>query len=490
MIRQRMRMIGRFLQAVKEIDPEIKNLSNLLIPGNYRLCMDGIKKLAGMSDDGTEFKAPSTATALGTLLKNICEFLIRVYIERQDHKKKNETEDLLKLFNGGFEIINRRATETLVKRKRLKKVTLPNQSDIEKLTNYLERKRQRAYNKLQKKFKHKYWLLLSETTLLLVQVFNRRRQGEASKTLIEDYEGFKSFHDEKNKDYYDSLSDSEKKIADTYIRIEVRGKLRRTVAMLISPEIRESFETIINFRETAGVPKNNPYLFGLPLLNDKRYKRLSACNLLTKYANLCKADDPATLRGTILRKHIATPIANNNLTNTEVADMADFLGHAEKVYRSHYRQKECRQIATIPQVLQAGIGKQQKKADVPSFNDSNEAEDHNLSSENESILPALSRLQIIANERSYNNRQLGILNKKFIESNERVHNKFDDSEDDEPKLKKKLCSRIAWNYIVSKSYPPKQEVEKLIAENKGIIGRRTPKQIKAWLSNQYKKATK
>ncbi|XP_008555186.1 uncharacterized protein LOC103576651 [Microplitis demolitor] len=433
MIRQRLRMIGRFLQEVRNIKPEIKNLSTLLIPGNYPVCMHGIKKVAGMSEDGTELKAPSTATALCTLLKKICDFLIRLYIERQEHEKKNQIEVMLKLFVGGFEIINRRAVETLAKHKRLKKVVLPSQNDIEKLTTYLERKRLKAYNKLEKRFKYHNWLLLSETTLLLMQVFNRRREGEASKTTIDEYEDFTSLTDPKNKDYYNSLSREGKENANKYIRIEVRGELNRPVAIFIAPEIRESIDLILNFREAANVPEDNPYLFGLPPMNDNRHKRLCAGRLLNKYADLCGAEDLTTLRGTILRKHIATLIADNNLTTTEVSDMADFLGHHEKIHLSHYRQKDCRQIATIPQVLEAGIRKRPKNGDSIA-NEFDKFDEHSSSTNNESILSSSSTAESVASECFYDEHHMKSTSKKLLQSKKRTHDVLGTSEKDEPGL--------------------------------------------------------
>lgn len=45
------------------------------------------------------------------------------------------------------------------------------------------------------------------------------------------------------------------------------------------------------------------------------------------------------------------------LNDTSVADVAEFMGHAEKVHREHYRQNPIeRQIVQMSQVLEAAQG--------------------------------------------------------------------------------------------------------------------------------------
>jgi len=44
---------------------------------------------------------------------------------------------------------------------------------------------------LQNDFSFKAWKSLAETTLIIIQVFNRRRAGEIERTLINDYQSHK-----------------------------------------------------------------------------------------------------------------------------------------------------------------------------------------------------------------------------------------------------------------------------------------------------------
>lgn len=53
------------------------------------------------------------------------------------------------------------------------------------------------------------------------------------------------------------------------------------------------------------------------------------------FAESCGAENPQTIRGIILRKHIATMCVNFNLTETQISDLADFLGHADKIHKEN-----------------------------------------------------------------------------------------------------------------------------------------------------------
>jgi len=87
------------------------------------------------------------------------------------------------------------------------------------------------------------------------------------------------------------------------------------------------------------VPQKNPYVFGLCGYNNNRYRYLRACTLMRKFAGECNAIKSSSLRGTILRKHVATHCIQLNLNDIDVSDLATFMGHAEKIYRKHYRHR-------------------------------------------------------------------------------------------------------------------------------------------------------
>lgn len=60
--------------------------------------------------------------------------------------------------------------------------------------------------------------------------------------------------------------------------------------------------------------------------------------LMREFAHECDAKRAKTLRGTNLRKHIATTCASLNLPENKIDSFANFMGHHEKIHREIYRQ--------------------------------------------------------------------------------------------------------------------------------------------------------
>ena len=67
----------------------------------------------------------------------------------------------------------------------------------------------------------------------------------------------------------------------------------------------------------------------------KQYVR--ACPLMRKFANECGALIPSSLRGTSLRKHIATFTAMLEVEGQQVQRLANFKGHDKEINRGIYR---------------------------------------------------------------------------------------------------------------------------------------------------------
>jgi len=54
---------------------------------------------------------------------------------------------------------------------------------------------------------------------------------------------------------------------------------------------------------------------------------------MRKFANDCGASIPTSLRGTMLRKHIATYTAMLRIEENQISDLANFMGHDKQVQR-------------------------------------------------------------------------------------------------------------------------------------------------------------
>lgn len=147
-----------------------------------------------------------------------------------------------------------------------------------------------------------------------------------------------------------------------YVRFTIRGKLSRTVSVLLDSELQECVELILQYRKKAGVSSSNPYVFGIPNMDSRKHAYLKACDLMRRFSIECEANQPETLRGTTLRKHVATLGVNLNLTDIEITDLANFMGHEEKIHREHYRMPVVhREILQMSRLLESASGKNENE---------------------------------------------------------------------------------------------------------------------------------
>ncbi|KYN18680.1 hypothetical protein ALC57_08974 [Trachymyrmex cornetzi] len=254
--------------------------------------------------------------------------------------------------------IARTAVETQFQKRRQSKKLLPTQSDIKKLESFLNDRLKVAYDSLKQTFSLKTWEVLAESCLLSIQLFNRRRPGEIERALIEDFKNYQEVNESSIGISYQSLSPDEKKAAEKYVRFTMRGKLGRSVPVLLHKQMLKNVQLLLRYRKTTNVHPKNPYLFGVPGTLKGDYRYLRACDLIRKYLEECGAEHPDRLRGTNLRKHIATMCTNLNLREDEVSDLANFMGHADKIHKEHYRQPILsREIFQVSKLLEIVHGK-------------------------------------------------------------------------------------------------------------------------------------
>jgi len=339
MIRARLRVLGRFLLALKEINKNIEDFQSLYHPKVFDDCISAINVVAGYDNKQQLYKTPAVATNLSIFIKHIGNLLIKECIKREDEKKKKLVEDFLKLLLVDVSMsINKIVLKSQLTHRSHKKINLPSLKDIQTLHKYLSKKRTEAYIALKNSFSYEKWISLAKVTLTLMHIFNGRRAGELERALIQNFKSYERLNENIYSDIYNSLSLKDKKIAQKYIRFYIRGKSGRTVPILLSNDLFECVTLILKFRREAKIPKKNPYIFGLPGLSNHRYRYLRVCVLMRKFAQECNATHSTTLRGTTLWKYIAKHCIQLDFNNTDIKDLATFMGHADKIHREHYRQ--------------------------------------------------------------------------------------------------------------------------------------------------------
>ncbi|XP_070155794.1 putative uncharacterized protein DDB_G0282133 [Polyergus mexicanus] len=332
MVRNRLRTLGRFLQALKNINNEITDFASLYQPKYYDDCIKAVYQVARYNLETQKFGAASTAFQLGTLLKEVGELWRSQCIKNHDSIKKILVEDFLSLRKEDFgHSVNKTVMETRAHITRQKVEIAPSINDIKKLYNYVNTKRCEAYKILKEKFSYNVWQVLGECTLISMQIYNRKRAGEIQRILLEDFYTYEDLNEQSDPDLFKSLSDSAKEIAR---------------------------------------------------FNKQRFKFLRACDQMRKFAYECGADHPERLRGTLLRKHIATNCHKLKLTEYEVYELANFMGHQENIHKKYYRlpQKEA-DILNISKYLEAALGTNNSNSDIDSSDiDDSNTHDHDKDS--------------------------------------------------------------------------------------------------------------
>ncbi|KAL0961574.1 hypothetical protein UPYG_G00355070, partial [Umbra pygmaea] len=147
-----------------------------------------------------------------------------------------------------------------------------------------------------------------------------------------------------------ALSTLEQKLCRHFSRIEIQGKRGRKVPILLTPAMKESLELLVEKREECGVLKKNTYLFAVP--GSMSNYRGSDC--LQQFVKDCGIKNTMSLTSTKLRKHVATLSKVLNLKDTELDQLADFLGHDVRVHRQYYRLPEgTLQLAKMSKIFMA-----------------------------------------------------------------------------------------------------------------------------------------
>lgn len=377
MIRAKLRLAGRVLQAMKTINSDVTDFSSMYQPKRYKSLIEAIKVVGRYDPLSNDFGTPATALSAVTSIKQIGSILKCEYIEREDSDNVKRTENFLYLMESQLtSIINKRVKENQLEKRRDKDLKVPSTEDVRLLSLYLDRERQLCFEELSASFSTKTWIKLSEFTIASIIVFNRRRVGESQNAMEKDFIKRETIDEKTNENLFGALSEEGKKVAKRFCRMKVRGKRGHSnLNVLLKADVVCCIELLLHHRKTVGVSPENKYLFALPSsLDENRIKVVNACTVLTACSVKCGAVDPSTLRGTNLRRHFASKCQAMELKDDMVAEVAKFMGHAELVHRQYYRDNPFdREVVKIAMLLEAAQGI--KKDDVDSESDNSDDED-------------------------------------------------------------------------------------------------------------------
>lgn len=358
MIRARLRLTGRLLVEIKKIDRSINDFASIYHVEHYNPLVAAIKTIGRFNPETLEFGAPAMASFAVTFVKEIGRYLKNEYIRLRDRENKIETEDFLSYMETDITIsINKLVAETQAKMRRLKEHNIPTMDDVKLLIRFINIERNACFDALSKEYTDYNWLKLSQLTMAWIIVFNRRRVGEVQNILITEFFGRQCIDDSNNQQIMASLSAESKIVAQKFKRMKIRGKKGKTVPVLLKPAVDKAIDLLLSHRPTAGVFMGSSYLFELPTSSPLQIKVVNGCEILRRFSVSCGAANPSSLRGTNLRKHMATTCVTLELNDALVSEVARYMGHDEQIHRDIYRHNPIdREVVQMANVLEAAAG--------------------------------------------------------------------------------------------------------------------------------------
>jgi len=153
MIRSHLRLLGRYLITLKEINSEITDFASLYDPKFYNAVIRAVNIITGLDETTNTYKTPSVASTLGTCIKKLGHILESECIKQHDKERKKNVHDFLSLLEEDYGCtVNKVVSESMITKNCDKKVILSFQTDIAKLNEYVIKLSESSYQALQDKF--------------------------------------------------------------------------------------------------------------------------------------------------------------------------------------------------------------------------------------------------------------------------------------------------------------------------------------------------
>ncbi|KAJ8942578.1 hypothetical protein NQ314_010034 [Rhamnusium bicolor] len=364
---RKMREVSRLLLEIRKLAPTVKNLFDVLKPQNYDLLVTATKNVAKYDNDMEFFQSPTYAMNISTSLKRCCDIAILhalkktgVYASVSTAEVEAELKTLSHLISNNWKFdVSSQASTDLQTNKWNKITMVPLASDLKLMKDYLIKKATEAIEILKKESTNQNaYVMLLETIFCRLVLLNRKRPGELQRFLLHTYENsLKTENPNTYEEFSEVVTEAEKALMKNFKRIVIRGKRNRGVPVLFSRDIQEHLNILLQHRLQI-MTQSNIYLFGNPRTNEP----IVGYKVIKKYALNCGATSPNAITCTRLRKHLATLTQLINLSESDMEQLASFMGHTLGIHRSSYRlPDDVFQTAKISKLLllmeKGGAGK-------------------------------------------------------------------------------------------------------------------------------------
>nr|CAI5821399.1 unnamed protein product [Callosobruchus analis] len=149
-------------------------------------------------------------------------------------------------------------------------------------------------------------------------------------------------------EFSDAITPAEKLLLKNFKRVVTRGKRGRGVPVLISRDVQDHIKILLQARPEF-INKKNLFLFANP---NSESQPIVGYKVVQKHARMCGAKNPHALTSTRLRKHLATLTQLFSMTESDIEQLATFMGHTVDIHKHVYRlPDDVYQTAKIAKLL-------------------------------------------------------------------------------------------------------------------------------------------
>lgn len=342
--RQNVRHVVNFLLHCRTNSDNIVTGSDLVDPTKYKSVAKCLSSWAGTGADGKP-RHPSKSKRVGELLSELSKSAI-------DYAIGNELVDLRgsvllwqDLHKRRHALVSKNTREQLKLRTLNSQTFFPFFEDIEKLNKHLDNKMETwVYQETEEAY-----LKICSAVLAKIILFNRKRQGEASKILVTDFERSLQKNQSKGDPHVlDSMDRVSRFLQKSMFMLEFVAKGGGRGAVLLTDVMLSRMKDIVRMRPAVVLSKS-VYFFARP---GRCSSHIQGHTVLTAEAKEAQVKSPELFKSTALRKHMATMAQTCHLTGNDKALLVSYMNHTQLVHSTYY-EKQLTDVAkgTVAQIL-------------------------------------------------------------------------------------------------------------------------------------------
>lgn len=339
-----MHELGRLLDNARKHTP-LKRMEDFINPANYLKMVKAVKSTCGYESRTNTFAIPSLATKLRNALVKVSKILKAHGLISNNQELVKHASEFQELHNQKWNaLVSATALRKNVEAKWNAPALMPFTEDVQRMHQFLCEKL-KEWSITLSESPTKAWIALAKVCLTHTILFNRRREGEVASMPRSAFLSRDTSDHHQDLDW--ALSEVEKKLCRHFSTIVTRGKRGRAVPIPLTLNMFRALELLVQQREACGVLQDNIYMFARPAA----MSHLRGSDCIRDFAKACGAKCPKALSSTKLRKHAATLSTVLNMTDTDMDQLANFLGHDIRIHREFYRLPDkTRQLAKISKV--------------------------------------------------------------------------------------------------------------------------------------------